>query len=147
MNEQKQKYINWIKTHKKELIVAGGSISAIIAIVYCYQKRGEILKYLKNPKFQILKLPFGTNSSLVVESIGKSAPTKSGLSLPQENRSIVPIRKLESESFDVLGHIRNLHDGWHASAAKIVAATERGYELLPGQTWVNNYTKTERLRS
>lgn len=38
-------------------------------------------------------------------------------------------------------HIRNLPDGWKASPKKIASATENGYILESGQTWVDNYTR------
>ena len=38
--------------------------------------------------------------------------------------------------------IRQLHEGWHASAAKIAQAVEMGIELKPGETIVNACTVT-----
>lgn len=40
---------------------------------------------------------------------------------------------------DVAEHLRNLPEGRKASPEKIAAAAEHGYDLLPGQTWVENY--------
>ncbi|MGL5353714.1 MAG: hypothetical protein ACRDA5_10405 [Clostridium sp.] len=44
-------------------------------------------------------------------------------------------------SFEVCDHIRNLPEGRNASAKKIATAAEFGYNLKPGQTWVDTYTK------
>lgn len=44
-------------------------------------------------------------------------------------------------SFDVSGHIRNLHSGWKASAEKRSEAEMLGITLLPGQTLVDGYKK------
>ena len=42
---------------------------------------------------------------------------------------------------EVRRHIRNLHEGWHASPEKLAAAREMGILLQEGQTWVDNYMK------
>ncbi|MDD3185315.1 MAG: hypothetical protein ACOX1S_14975 [Anaerostipes sp.] len=44
---------------------------------------------------------------------------------------------------EVSEHLRNLPEGWNASAEKILSATEHGYQLNPGQTWVDTYTKNK----
>lgn len=53
------------------------------------------------------------------------------------------VRSLPQGPFEVTDHIRNLPEGWRASAGKIATAAEHGYELLPGQTWVERYVKNE----
>ena len=40
--------------------------------------------------------------------------------------------------------IKQLHEGWHASAAKMAQATEMGIDLKPGETIVNACTVTIR---
>ena len=146
MNEQKQGFINWVKAHKKELIVAGVSIGAIIATMYCYRKRDNILELWKKFKVEIRKLPSNTSTnSLVVDSISESVPIRADLISPLDNTVIIPIRESTNKPFGVSEHIRNLPDGWHASATKIATASEHGYELLPGQTWVDNYTKNVKV--
>ena len=52
-------------------------------------------------------------------------------------------RKYVDDPIDVTEHIRNLPEGWHASEKKIASAAEHGYNLKPGQTWVENYTKNK----
>ena len=42
-------------------------------------------------------------------------------------------------------HIRNLHEGYHASEDKILSAAENGFSLKEGQTWVRPYTTGEHL--
>ena len=42
---------------------------------------------------------------------------------------------------EIKSHIRNLPKGWNASAEKLAIAAEKGYLLLPGQTWVDSYTR------
>lgn len=142
MNEQKKGFMNWVKAHKKELIIAGISLGAIIAVVCCYRKResiGELWETLKNA---ISKLPSDTfTSEMVIENINETAPIDVDKFISTEAPVILSIRAMPEKPFDVSEHIRNLPDGWHASAEKIATAAEHGYQLLPGQTLVENYTK------
>ena len=48
---------------------------------------------------------------------------------------------VERVPFDVRSHLRNLPEGMNASMEKVRTALEHGYELQPGQTWVESYTK------
>lgn len=43
--------------------------------------------------------------------------------------------------FNVSSHIRRLPEGMHASPAKELTALEHGYQLKPGETWVEAYVK------
>lgn len=43
MEEQKRGFIEWIKVHKKELLIAGISVTAIIAAVLGYRNRESIV--------------------------------------------------------------------------------------------------------
>lgn len=43
MEEQKKRFIEWIKAHKKELLIAGISITAIIAAVLVYRNHESIV--------------------------------------------------------------------------------------------------------
>ena len=36
-------------------------------------------------------------------------------------------------------HKRKLPDGWKASPEKIATAKENGFDLQPGETWVDDY--------
>lgn len=64
----------------------------------------------------------------------------------QEQTDLVELksdRKHVDDPIDVTEHIRNLPEGWHASEKKIASAAEHGYNLQPGQTWVENYKKNK----
>lgn len=54
------------------------------------------------------------------------------------------VRSFPQRSVKVTDHIRNLPEGWRASAGKIATAAEHGYELLSGQTWVERYMKNKK---
>ena len=43
MEEQKKRFIEWIKAYKKELLIAGISITAIIAAVLVYRNHESIV--------------------------------------------------------------------------------------------------------
>ncbi len=48
--------------------------------------------------------------------------------------------KAERAAHDVSEHVRNLPPGWNASQEKTETAADHGYNLEPGQTWVESYT-------
>ena len=144
MEEQKKGFIEWIKAHKNELLIAGISITAIIAAVLVYQNRESIValwdtlkKTLK--KTSVSELHVAATASKVDLVIPTAVNTVEVVIEPTEKI----VRSLPQSSFEVTDHIRNLSEGWHASAGKIATAAEHGYELLPGQTWVERYMKNE----
>ena len=130
MKEQK-KLIRWIREHKKALIIAGISIGTLIAIVLGIKNReaikalwASLRKATEKPAIHAVKVPPLEPVSPVIEDMVAV--------VAQHNETI---------SFDVAKHIRNLPEGWHASADKIATALENGFELAEGQTWVNDYMK------
>lgn len=58
----------------------------------------------------------------------------------EEGYSEVQTKKAERASHDVSEHVRNLPHGWNASHKKAETAADHGYNLEPGQTWVESYT-------
>jgi len=61
--------------------------------------------------------------------------------VPMTEITVIRMTDIEQSHFDVSKHIRNLHEGWEASATKIATAAEHNYNLQPGQTWVDSFTK------
>ncbi|MDR4888225.1 hypothetical protein RGU12_11750 [Fredinandcohnia sp. QZ13] len=142
MEEQKNGFIQWVKANKKELIIAGVSISAIISIIVGIKNKDRIMALWESLIKSIENSPVKvqTSSREVVESITHEpaqvvevVSATEIIRFPSNDKTQVP--------FDVCDHIRNLPDGWHASAKKITTAAEYGYNLKPGQTWVDTYTK------
>ena len=121
MKEDKKEFVTWVKAHKTELIIAGVSIGAILAIILGIKNRDSLVKVWNTMRAAIKT---------------EHAPTK----------QILCIQATEAEEiinapFEVSGHVRNLHPGCHASAEKLAEAKAMGIILLPGQTLVDAYTK------
>ena len=130
MKEQR-KLIRWIREHKKALIIAGVSIGTLIAIVLGIKNRetikalwASLRKVAEKPAVHAMKVPPIEAAHPVVEDV---------VTVVAQHRETIP--------FDVAKHVRNLPDGWHASADKIATALENGFELAEGQTWVSDYMK------
>lgn len=142
MEEQKNGFIQWVKDNKKELIVAGVSIVALMGIIVGLKNKDSIIAL-----WESLRKTMG-NSPIKMQTVSREivvgivhepaqvievASATEIIKFPSNHNSYVP--------FEVCEHVRNLPDGWHASAKKITTAAEYGYNLKPGQTWVDTYTK------
>lgn len=128
-------FIQWVKEHKKELLIAGGSMG-ILALIIWWAKHQDETKVLWNT----LILRFS-------EEKGSEAVSQDTMEHPSEliqsvNKDINDT-SLQSDSvpFEVSLHIRNLPEGWHASQEKIEKALENNIILQDGQTWVDSYKK------
>lgn len=125
MEENQKGFIAWVKAHKKQLIVVGISITAIIGVILGIKNKetlDELWKALK-------------------DSLKKTTPTIQTDLQPLEN--VIPFRQytLPQEPVDVVQHIRTLSEGRHHSAKKAAEAAALGITLLPNQTLVDKYTK------
>lgn len=134
--KEKGTFIKWVKAHKKELFLAGISIASLIGIIIGIKNKDSIKELWAALQKTVAKIPADKAVMKVTENsipVVESVSTSDIISLPvhREYRAI----------FDVTGHVRNLCEGWNASPEKMAAATANGIELLPGQTWVENYTK------
>lgn len=129
MKEQNQ-IIQWIKAHKKQLILAGIGIAAVIALVLGIKNK-DMLKALWASLKGAVE-PTAERISDAVTTTVTEIPTETP-ALLLSNDPCVPQ--------EVRRHIRNLHEGWHASPEKLAAAREMGIVLQEGQTWVDNYMK------
>jgi hypothetical protein len=142
MEEEKKGFIKWVKSHKKELIIVGVSSAMLIGIIIGIKNKDSIVALWESLRKSIDKTP--------VKSI--SNPYEAVENIIHESISVVetvseaqiiqfPVGRNIQSTFDVSDHIRNLPNGYHASAEKIATAAEHGYKLRPGQTWVDGYTK------
>ncbi len=128
MGEEKKTFLGWIKKHKKELIIAGFSLVTIIAIIILiknHKSLDELWSYLKS-KIEKKTDDIELSDDLVSEM--KESDFESINRIPHS----------------VSNHLRNLPEGWNASAEKIATAAEQGYELRVGQTWVAGYRTGQR---
>ena len=129
MKEQNQ-IIQWIKAHKKQLILAGIGIAAVIALVLGIKNKDTLKALWASLKGAVE--PTAERISDAVTTTVTEIPTETpALLLSNDPRVAQEVRR----------HIRNLHEGWHASPEKLAAARERGILLQEGQTWVDNYMK------
>lgn len=132
--EERKKLIQWIKQHRKELVIVGLSIGALILIILGIKNR-ETIKSLWDSLMKAVKQTnvktTETITSVTVEITPE--PVKTGLTAVVSNSNSIP--------FEVSRHIRNLPDGWHASPEKIAEALKNNIILMDGQTWVDGYIK------
>lgn len=130
MEKEKKTFAQWVKEHKKELIIAGVSIAAIIAVIIGIKNH----KALEEAWASLRKLVEKTPECIPVEKT--VAATEA---VPVKDIVEINIVTADRIPHDVAEHLRNLPEGWKASAEKIATAAEHGYDLLPGQTWVEAY--------
>ena len=130
MKQEKKKIMTWIKEHKKDLIIAGLSISTILLTIAAIKHP----KVLEETWMSLKKMTEKTVNN-GIEMMSNSMPEGS---LYQEAvlEEVMPVITIQRS---VDKHLRNLPEGFHASAEKLATAAENGFELLPGQTWVNGY--------
>lgn len=132
MKREKEGIRAWIKAHKKELILAGLGITAIIALVVGIRNKAELmelwsrLKKSISPKASAAPAPISTIVSQGTAAV--PAVTPHSYSLPQHPVEVNP-------------HLRTMSLNRHHSPQKALEAAAMGIELLPNQTWVDAYTK------
>lgn len=135
MGEETQKeqktLIDWIREHKKEIAIAGISITALMGLVFAIKNRETMEVFWNELKNNDPKIPIKTETPKITEQVSNI------------ESAVIPMHRDYREPFDVSSHIRNLHEGWKASPEKLAKAAAYGIELLPGQTLVEGYTKGE----
>ena len=132
MEKEKKTFIIWVKKHKLELIIAGISVTAIIAVILGVKN----YKALEEMQASLKKL---------VENTSKENPSVSVSQVPEmvliPDTAVTHTTHQEQIVYDVREHIRNLHENWKPSPEKIAIAKKRGYDLKQGQTLVDEYTR------
>ena len=135
--ENRKGFIQWIKEHKKELLIAGISIGTLASIVWLIKNRDET-----HNLWDALKLIPKLSQEGVAEVASKET-LKCPLEPIQSAHMEIDVASSQPDSFlfEVSPHIRTLPEGWHASPEKIEKALENNIILLDGQTWVDSYIK------
>lgn len=130
MTSKKKNFKNWVKEHKTKLIIAGVSMSVILMVILKV-KNQDMLEETGN-SFRKLGEKESKKDLIVDTMLGSRI---------DEIPNIVDVKTnmMGRTPHNVDRHVRNLHEGWKASAEKIATAAEQGYNLLPGQTWVEAY--------
>lgn len=136
IEKEKGIFIKWVKSHKKELIFAGISIASLIGIILGIKNKDSIKALWEALQKSMAQVPADKSVVKVTENALSITETVSATDMIS-----LPVHREYRAAFDVTDHIRNLHEGWHASPEKIAAAAAHNIELLPGQTWVENYIK------
>lgn len=134
MEKEKKSLMDWIKDHKKELIVAGVSITALILAILGIKNRKAIEEAWNTLRQIVNQKPAAIKPSTITPVSEIKIKTETLTNVVESN--IIPITKAPH---DVSEHIRNLPNGYKPSAEKLALAAERGLELLPGQTIVDAY--------
>ncbi len=131
---KRHELINWIKMHKKQLVIAGISIGALVLLVLGIKNKAAI-KTLWNSLRGVVRHSENAIGEETLKAVAKSAmqPAHKTVEAVASNVEVIPI--------EVKMHIRNLPKGWHASSGKIAEASKYGISLLAGQTWVEAYVK------
>lgn len=132
--EDRKSLIQWIKGHKKQLIIAGISIGTLILIILGIKNKATI-KAVWDSLRGVVKHPTAEPAKEVVKVISETPPVPASeiVTCVASNSKTLP--------FEVSRHIRNLPDGWHASPEKIAEALKNNIILVDGQTWVDSYMK------
>ena len=131
MNE-KHKFVNWVKDHKKQLLIAGISVTAVIGIIIGLKNKEAIKELWENLENSLSKTTEKLPESITIVKTD-----------PQLIEEVIPVRLYTSpqETIGVSLHIRNLSGGRHHSIEKAAEAAALGIDLLPHQTLVDTYTK------
>ena len=132
VEEKKTDFLKWVKQHKKQLILAGISLSVIIGIILGVKNKEvleELWKTFKGSTKKELQPEFNPRS--LTQTV-----------LPENDVLITPRNyTLPQEPVDVDMHIRTLTGGRVHSAEKAAEAEALGIFLLPNQTLVDPHTK------
>lgn len=121
MEKERNDFRKWVKDHKKQLIGTGICFGIILLSTFVLPYDRYLSSLWKELKRLITK---------PVEETGEKAVREAAA------------QKINHQTAsEVSKHIRNLHEGWHASAQKIREAAANGFQLLEGQTWVKDYPK------
>lgn len=132
--EDRKSLIQWIKEHKKQLIIAGISIGTLILIILGIKNRAAIKAVWDSLKGAV-KHPSAELAKEVIKVVSEIPP------VPASEIVTAVASNSETLPFEVSRHIRNLPDGWHASPEKIAEALRNNIILMDGQTWVDSYMK------
>lgn len=114
----------WFRRHRKGVLIT----AIIVAIT------GTVAILIINGKK--VKMPVKELAEKIVPDIPKAVPAATKAVEETVSVNIDGVVK----TFPRSEFIRQLHEGWHASAEKIAQAAEMGIELKPGETIVNACT-------
>lgn len=123
MRERKS-FFEKVKEHKTEIIIAGIAIVSIAGAIQL-TKNWDIVKGKTVTDLLKQGAKIKVDGTPAVQTIVENAV------------EIDSVKKI----VDVNKHIRTLPTGNNASLAKLLTASENGFQLEMGQTWVDAYSK------
>ena len=132
MEKSKSSFLEWIKIHKKSLILAGVSITVLIGVVLSLKNKEVLIELWKTLEQSIWSVS-GTNSIGIVDNEDLMFTTETLTDIRTYTRPSSPV--------DVRSHIRELSSGRCHSVEKAIEAANLGISLLPHQTLVDSYRK------
>lgn len=121
----KNAFVDFVKEHKKEIIIGVGITCGVVAGVLIFKNRTAIETLIKKTTATGLK----TSTEFIPVKL-EIAEELSVFSLP------------ENKIINVSEHIRNLPEGWKPSQSKIDLAALNDLILEENQTIVSAYVKT-----
>lgn len=126
MEEKKESCFIWIREHKKELIIAGISVGAIMALSFGLKNRALPEEKIESLKSVVKK---ATEKSHDVETFDKAVTV-----VDEEAKKIIT-----RVPHDVSMHPRWLPENKKPSQQALAYAEEIGFPLAEGQTLVKAY--------
>ena len=131
MKKKEQTFTGWCKDHKKEIIVVGVGITAVVVVAVGIKHYGMLERDCSSVRKLVEKGP---------EPIRTIAEIPVNELVPEEELGKLTHTIISGKApHDSVKHLRNLSDGRMASAEKIATAAENGFHLQPHQTWVKAY--------
>ncbi len=124
MEENKKDFIEWVKAHKAQLVIAGVGVASLIVTVVGMKNKDAITELWAQFQNQLKKTPQALPEVL-------------------EEAEIAPITSIAQEASSCPPHrmfIRNLPEGWHHSMAKAMEAEALGISISYNQTIVGPYS-------
>lgn len=132
MEENKKGFVDWVKDHKKQLLIAGISVTAIIGTIIGLKNKEAISELWETLEKSISKTP---------EKLPESVSIAQAAQPVFEETTPVRMYTSPRDSFGVSQHFRKLSGGRHHSAKKAAEAALLGIDLPPDLTLVDAYTK------
>ena len=118
---KKNKFINWVKTHKTKTLIVSGIVVTTIGTILLVGNRKSIKDFIVKEVTNMADKPL------------KILPTDSNIPTinSEQNLKIIDVRE----------HLRNLPKGYHPSSQKILEAVKLGVDLEDNKTIISAYKR------
>lgn len=115
--EEQKTLIQWIREHKKEIAIAGISITALVGLGLGIKNKEAMEVFWNALKNNDPKIPIKTEAPRITEQVSSIESV------------VIPMHREYKEPFDVSYHIRKLHEGWKASPEKLAKSHKMRLQL------------------